>query len=245
MSSIWIGSPGDIRHGDAANEALKTRNDLGYWTEEEGIVKVDRTRWEEAQKFEGDGWLQYWRGQTDDRSPEHAGLFNKYEAVPSNMQVVAEFGCGPFTQLRHINGVYNKQFFSATLIDPLVTSYLDLPNCTYRTGQLCNVPIQMVPAQAEEHEVEEMYDTVICTNVLEHVQDAWKVLDNLHKSLKPGGCLILGERTYNTYDCSVAFDIGHPIRIKTSVIRKYQERFDVLHNSDKPGYEGYFIGIKK
>lgn len=241
---IWVGSPGDVRHGQQAIDALGVRNDSKYWTDEEGIVKVDRQRWEEAQKFESDGWVEYWRGHTDDRSPEHSRLFDGYRAAPANLQAVAEFGCGPFTQLRYINQAIKKQFFSATLIDPLVRAYLDLPHCTYKDGQLSNVPIQMVEAQAEEYQVEDAFDTVICINVLEHVQDAWQVLTNLHSALKPGGTLILGERTYDTFDCSKLFDIGHPIRIKTSVIRKFQEHFDVLHNCTQPGYEGYFIGTK-
>jgi len=244
MNPIWVGSPGDVRHGDQANAANAIRNDSKYWTDAEGIVQVDRQRWEEAQRFESDGWVQYWRDHTDDRSPEHAHLFDQYRAAPSNLQAVAEFGCGPFTQLRYINQVYQKQFFSAVLIDPLVRSYLDLPHCTYKNGSLCNVPIQMVSSQAEEYQVSGMFDTVICINVLEHVQDAWQVLNNLHAALKPGGHLILGERTYDTFDCTKLFDIGHPIRIKTSVIRKFQERFEVLHNSTAVGYEGYFIGRK-
>jgi len=221
------------------------RNDSAYWTDEEGIVKVDRTRWEEAQKFESDGWMVHWRCDIDDRSPEHSMLFANYSILPDDLGHVAEYGCGPFTQLRHISTFHKKSFKSVCLIDPLIDSYPNLQNCTYKNGLLCGVSVTTVKSQAEEHIIHNNYDTIICINVLEHVQDVWKVLNNINASLKTGGRLILGERTYDNFDCTKLFDIGHPIRIKTAVIRKYQQNFRVLYNSTSQGYEGYFIGVKK
>jgi SAM-dependent methyltransferase len=37
----------------------------------------------------------------------------------------------------------------------------------------------------------EQFDTVVCVNVLEHVADDMKTLNNLHEILKPGGRLLL------------------------------------------------------
>jgi SAM-dependent methyltransferase len=38
---------------------------------------------------------------------------------------------------------------------------------------------------------DESFDTVFCSQVLEHVQEPWKALAEMRRVLKPGGCLIL------------------------------------------------------
>lgn len=240
MGHIWVGSPGDVRYNEAAIAANQQRNDKKYWTDEEGIVKVDRVRWEEAQKFEHDGWISHWRDHQADRPMDHYKLFDGYAAVPNDIGMVVEFGCGPFTQVKHIVEFGNRNFSSATLIDPLIDAYPSMPHCTYKDKFLLRRPVELIKSQAEEFVRPNFYDTVICINVLEHVQDAWVVLNNLHSTLKTGGLIILGERTYDDFDCSVLFDIGHPIRIKSSVTNKFRDRFDVLFGSI-----GYFIGRKK
>ena len=43
---------------------------------------------------------------------------------------------------------------------------------------------------------ETKFDTVMVTNVIEHVQNAVDFLHGLHKSLKPGGLLVFHDRYY-------------------------------------------------
>ncbi len=49
---------------------------------------------------------------------------------------VIEFGCGAYTQLRHIlETAGNVTVESVTLIDPLLDSYKTIPMCAYGTGK--------------------------------------------------------------------------------------------------------------
>lgn len=80
-----------------------------------------------------------------DRNQEHEIGFNYYADVPLNLGNVLEVGCGPFTQL--ITILNNRAAKSITLLDPLLNSYLSLPNCTYKDKRLlgydCGHPIRV------------------------------------------------------------------------------------------------------
>jgi len=238
--NIWIGSPIDVKHGADADAANKLCNDKKYWNDKEGIVKVDYDRWLQAQKFEKDGWTEYWYNCRDDRPMEHYNLFNSYSDVPHDIGAIVEFGCGPFTQLKHIIEFGNRQFSSITLVDPLINDYLNMDNCTYKDNSLLGCPVEFFNCQAEKFTRSNYYDTAICINVLEHVQDVLAVLDKLHDTLKTGGLIIFGERTYDDFNCDALFDIGHPIRIKSCITDEFKKRFNILFDN-----VGYFIGIKK
>lgn len=240
MNKIWVGSPSDVRYDSSAENALNIRNDKHYWTEEEGIVRVDESRWREAQEFERSGWIEHWRNDSADRPMDHYNLLDGYKSVKQNLGVVVEYGCGPFTQIKHIAEYGKRNIDGITLLDPLIEHYPSMPHCTYKNNMLLGKPVERIASQAEKFLRPNYYDTAVCINVLEHVQDAWIVLNNIFTNLKVGGTLILGERTYDDFDCNSLFDIGHPIRIKSSVTDKFRSNFEVLF-----GTTGYFIGIKK
>jgi 2-polyprenyl-3-methyl-5-hydroxy-6-metoxy-1,4-benzoquinol methylase len=75
------------------------------------------------------------------------------------------------------------------------------------------------------------YDTVVCLNVLEHVEDDLLALKNLHGFLAPGGRLVLyvpaGRRIFSALDRGV----GHYRRYeKEELVRKLRSaRFRVSH----------------
>jgi SAM-dependent methyltransferase len=68
------------------------------------------------------------------------------------------------------------------------------------------------------------FDTVVCINVLEHVTDPVRALENLHSALAPGGRLVLyvprGERLYSALDEV----LGHRCRYEPAVLRRELER---------------------
>jgi len=48
-------------------------------------------------------------------------------------------------------------------------------------------PLKWVAGRAEELRFKESFDTVIMLNVLEHTQNAYKVINSIYNSLKPNG----------------------------------------------------------
>lgn len=244
---IWIGSPADVRLEEQADEALARQNDAKFWNDETGIIKVDHDRWKEAQKFESDGWLIHWRTDTSDRNHEHTAGFDEYKNVPKNLGKVLEIGCGPFTQLQTIMG--GRTIDTVTLLDPLLNNYKQLPHCVYKDDKFFGHTAELICSQAEALDKTNEFDTAICINVLEHVQDVELVLHNLHRSIKTGGIVIFGERCYDGLDINAIYDIGHPIRVKMNVFQKWEKQFEPLYLvtpalGNPLRQEHYFIGKK-
>jgi hypothetical protein len=99
---VWVGSPEDVRHDQDALAALLAKNDQRFYNPTLGVVRVDVRRWLAAQGYESRGWLHCWSDQADDRSDDHAALFDGYKALKNDLGWVLEIGCGPFTQLKTI-----------------------------------------------------------------------------------------------------------------------------------------------
>jgi len=244
---IWIGSASDIRQGKEAEEALTIQSDAKFWDEEKGVVKVDTERWQNAQKFEFDCWMKHWAYAESDRNHEHQAGFNNYEDVPQDLGNVVEIGCGPFTQLQTIAG--NRTIREITLLDPLLDHYQQLPNCAYKDGRFLGYPTTLLCRQAEVLHATEEFDTAICINVLEHVQDVEAVLTMLYRAIKPEGVVIFGERCYDGLDIDEIYDVGHPIRVKMKVFEDWEQQFTPLFNitpvfNDPLNQVHYFIGRK-
>ena len=67
-------------------------------------MKVDATRWQEAQRFERKTWMEQNLGAVDDRNEFHKQEFGGYQAIAGRtFENVIELGCGLlFTNLRLI-----------------------------------------------------------------------------------------------------------------------------------------------
>jgi SAM-dependent methyltransferase len=124
----------------------------------------------------------------------------------ANLGNYAELGCGPFTQTLHslLSARPDLTFTNITLTDPNLSNYVrDVPGAPYLTGKLRLRegspppnewgPVNLITAGAEEPIFNRELDTVLMTNVLEHVQDAYAVLHQLHRALRPGGVVIFSE----------------------------------------------------
>jgi len=244
---IWVGSPTDVRKGHEAEKALQDVNDSKYWNQFNGIVKVDDERWERAQKYELEGWKQHWVNSTSDRNHQHKQNFKNYEKIPQNLGYAAEIGCGQFTQLATI--LEGRAAEKIDLYDPLIKEYQGMPNCTYGRNPF-HPNITTYAQKAEESIGIEKYDTIVCINVLEHVQDAQVALDNIRQALKVGGTLVLGERYYDGFNPKNIYDVGHPIRPKLHFFQLFLSNFKGLSShltkpdGDVLSQEIYFIGSK-
>lgn len=231
---IWIGSPVDVRRDEEALAALNDENDAKYWSDESGITKVDPERWAKAQEYERDTWMKHAPDASSDRDTDHLTLFDNYQTLGLFLGDVLEIGCGPFTQTRVI--IRDRSASSITLLDPLLDDYRNHPHCFYNS--LLPAPsLRAIPA--EDLADEAAFDTIICINVLEHVRDVDVVLGNIKRALRPDGVIVMGERTYDELDVTKLYDVGHPIRIKSSVLDSFKNGFSTLHEKDD-----YFIARK-
>lgn len=235
---LWIGSYTDIREGQAALEALKTASDAKYWQPDVGIIQVDDARWQQAQTFEKDVWLKHARAAESDRNEEHLANFDHYHPLPPDLGNTVEIGCGPFTQLRTILSSGHTAS-RITLIDPLLSTYLQHPHCAYVDSYLSGIPVQMLTMAAEDFEYPVTFDTIICINVIEHVHNALAVLRNIHTNLKPGGHVVFHERSWDYINIETLYDIGHPIRVKQALLDSFYSQFTPVFNKNN-----YFIGRK-
>jgi SAM-dependent methyltransferase len=100
-----------------------------------GVTRVDRARWDEAQRYERTTWLRHGRRVFTDRNEYHRRRFDDYALLRGRRFARAvELGCGPFTNLRLM--LERCRIDEVHLLDPLIGSYLEHPFCRYRGGRL-------------------------------------------------------------------------------------------------------------
>jgi SAM-dependent methyltransferase len=106
------------------------QNDRDYLSENAGIIKVPKERWEQAQEAECNLWMKEGLWWGSDRNEEHAQSFLNYSVLNGRkFESAIELGCGPFTNLRLIAKACEIQ--EIDLLDPLINNYLDHPGCFY------------------------------------------------------------------------------------------------------------------
>jgi SAM-dependent methyltransferase len=119
-----------ILKGDEAAEALREQSDAAYLDPSGGVSKVPRQRWQQAQRYERDTWMVANADASDDRNDAHLLGFDGYASLSGRtFQHAIELGCGPFTNLRLIG--QHCTIERCSLLDPLITEYLNHPHCTY------------------------------------------------------------------------------------------------------------------
>lgn len=246
MLETWVGGPKDVREGEEAILALRAQNDAEYIDAEGGIRNVPEHRWLAAQEFERSLWMDVLPYAQSDRCEEHAAKFASYESIPNGLGDVLEVGCGPFTQTAYILGT-KRTARSITLLDPLITHYINHPHCPYAKNLLKGIKASLLSLPLEELP-DKSYDTVICINVMEHVKNADGCIKKLNAAVRQGGTLIFHERSWDEYDPKILYDVGHPIRILEADIYNLLLNYQPTHHDVERyecGHIHYFIGIKK
>lgn len=119
-----------ILKGEEAEKALREHSDAGYLDPHDGVVRVPKQRWQQAQRYERDTWMVANTDASDDRNAVHRDGFSGYAAIGGRtFQHAIELGCGPFTNLRIIGE--HCTIARCSLLDPLIEDYLHHPHCTY------------------------------------------------------------------------------------------------------------------
>jgi len=182
------------------------------------LIRVDHKRWEDAQTFEkecwinsvhlGDDWNFWWREK-----------FDKYNSVENHFEQkeidILEVGCGPFTNVRLIESIVNYK--KVVCSDPLMPTYIKLPcwinSNSHRLGfELHNDQLENL------RYANESFDLLICINVLDHVQDVDRCFHEMKRVLKKNGLIVFGQDLTDWIkrddpNPNKDQDQGHPIRI--------------------------------
>lgn len=133
--AFFIDEERNIYDGEEALQHLHHKNDSENIDPAQGILSVDRTRWEEAQRYEKRTWLEDCRMASNDRNDYHYVHFAQYAPLRGlKFQRGIELGCGPFTNMRLI--LEQCRINEVSLLDPLLLEYFAHPFCRYRKHRL-------------------------------------------------------------------------------------------------------------
>lgn len=170
-------------------------------------------------KYRGDDWNQWWKAQFDD-----------YKFLPAKVENAIEVGCGPYTNVCHMLG--RCHFHHLVLSDPLIRTYakfkLTFVSEMYREAacMLDDHPIESLPFRPD------FFDVAVMINVLDHVEDARKCMENLVGVVKRGGIMILGQDLTNEADMEVlkgaVGEIGHPIKLNHEWFNPFLTGFEPI-----------------
>ncbi|MEM7116249.1 MAG: methyltransferase domain-containing protein [Chloroflexota bacterium] len=208
------------------------------------ILKVTEARWRQAQQFE----LHVWRQQSrwyrilmsrvlkllhlkdfefgDDWNRWWYEQFDGYKVVPRDIDQAVELGCGPYTNMRLV--LENRTIRKVICSDPLAEQYLKMNGWLSSAYRKQLIEVDSNPAEECPYE-NESCDLVLLINVLDHVQDAIVVLDNVFRILKPGAFFVFGQDLTDEIDMNnTEEDVGHPIRIHHDELDRWiADNFDV------------------
>lgn len=148
------------------------------------------------------------------------------------------------------------------MFDPAADFYMNhVPTCAYRGGKLRRLnggvfpfPLRVMAYQGEQLGGQQ-FDSVVSINVLEHVENAFELLNRLHAVLRPGGILVFHDRFFE-HSFDAAHQLGyafmlHPIRLRRAVLDWLVADMDVLFNNcdadhdGRDGEQSYYIIARK
>jgi SAM-dependent methyltransferase len=111
-----------------------------------------------------------------------------------------------------------------------------------------SVRVQTLDISRNSYPEKEAYDTVVCLNVLEHIEDDLAALHNMRSLLKPGGRLLLYVPANPRLYCKIDRGVGHYRRYVledlTSKLRKSGFRVPHSRYHNILGAIGWWINGK-
>jgi SAM-dependent methyltransferase len=158
--------------------------------------------------YRGDDWNFWW-----------LKAFENYKALPKNVTKALEVGCGPFTNMRLISKTCKvKEIYCS---DPLIEAYSKF-RLTWLATQMAKNRLKAVRAKGEELDfADEYFDLVVCINVLDHVQDSRRCVEQVLRVTKGGGYVVLGQDLCNDEDLTdiqLRTHVGHPIKLHEATL---------------------------
>jgi len=200
------------------------------------ILKVDENRWQIAQDFELE-FAQRHYNDGNDNNHWWSEAFDNYRVLwGKHFSNVIEVGCGPHTNLRLILPLIS--FKRVWLEDPLIEYFMTAtekrrswifpkqPRIVAAVELAERYSAIILPEKLEDLSLsDQSIDLCVCINVLDHVQDVQRCLEQILRTLRIGGLLVIGQDLSNQEDFKLCpetlSDKGHPIKVDES----YLERF--------------------
>lgn len=181
------------------------------------------SRWQVAQYFEIRWWKNYLKGKdvesylTWKKSYWKDFLSKISQSVNfDETSKILDAGCGPA-------GIFIElQNYDVTAIDPLLDQY-NHNLAHFKREKYPNIKFETVAL--ESYENPNIFDTIFCINAINHVSDLAKAFEQLCKSAKAGGTIVVSIDAHNYSIFKHIFrlqpaDILHPHQFD---LKEYQE----------------------
>lgn len=208
------------------------------------VLAVSEERWRKAQEWESSVWIQanqknswlrvvakfvraartprllfsylkfrdFYRG--DDWNFWWMRAFDCYQALPKTAERALEIGCGPFTNMRLISRLCRIREIYCT--DPLIPVYAGF-RLTWLSQQVAKGRVRALAAKGEELGFDDgFFDLVVCINVLDHVHDSRRCMQQMLRVTRPGGYIVFGQDLCDDDDLAdeeYRTHVGHPIKL--------------------------------
>lgn len=150
-------------------------------------------RWKIAQWFEAWWWRRYLRSKSvqeylDWKQAYWKKFLSEAEITLPISSKVLDAGCGP----AGVFMVFPKNEVWA--VDPLLGKY----ETELGHFEKVNFPnVKFVESALEDYSKTDYFDCIFCLNVINHVRDIEKSIENLYSNLKKGGLLYLSVDAHN------------------------------------------------
>lgn len=173
-----------------------------------------------------DDWGWYWKQN-----------MNNWEDIKGkHFENVIEVGCGPFgknTELALELMTYDNMYH----LDPLLDKYtLKGESGIHKIINDTNSTKLPIPLE-DFTQHDNMFDLMICCNVIDHCFDSDKCFENMYKALRPGGILLFGNDLKAEEDMAIARDQAHPIMLQEDYLEKVLAPYTKLYHKIIPREE--------
>jgi SAM-dependent methyltransferase len=167
--------------------------------------------------YELDYWLRVKDVDLSGRYKSMVELFNLSEDVGDILDV----GCGPRGGiLPYVKG--NKKVG----LDPLIQGYRD--------NELLSEGIDFVQGTAEEPNITDLFDTIVCANALDHGNSTFQSIKSLSKLLRSGGKLYIHVHLREFEQLNEGHDHLMPLSGFEDVVRETRltKRWEIIYADD-------------
>jgi len=183
-----------------------------------------QTEWVKEFKDNKSKVLEYWKKY------RYLDEINAICNIKNNTKVL-DVGCGISSVLHFIDGERYG-------IDPLADEY----------KKLYSYPKEINIAKGFGEDLpfpDKYFDIVFCSNVLDHVTDPQKTIDEIYRVLKPNGYFVL---TVEIFEEKTKRDPAHPHSLtKKDVYSLLESKFKIIFEKESPwiGLRAYINGSRK